>query len=54
MNLAPEIMNEVFEIVEGPCVLRNELKLKLRKIYSVRYGTEVAFFIDAGVWKFTL
>ena len=47
-------MNEVFEIVEGPCVLRNELKLKLRKIYSVRYDTEVAFFIDAGVWKFTL
>ena len=54
MNLAPEIMNEVFENVEGPCVLRNELKLKSRKIYSVRYGTEVASFIGAGVWKFTL
>ena len=26
MNLAPEIMKELFEIVEGPYPLRNELK----------------------------
>ena len=32
MNVAPEIMKEVFEIVEGPYVLRNELQLKSRKI----------------------
>ena len=38
MNLAPEIMKEVFEIVEGPYTLRNKLKVKSRKIHSIRYG----------------
>ena len=33
MNLDPDIMKEVFEIVEGPYALRNEIKLKLRKIH---------------------
>ena len=33
MNLSPEIMKEVFEIVEGPHALRNDLKLKSRKIH---------------------
>ena len=32
MNLATEIMKEVFEVVEGPYAPRNELKPKLRKI----------------------
>ena len=45
MNLAPNIMNEVFEIVECPYALRNEIKLKSRKIHSIRYGTETAFFV---------
>ena len=31
MNLTPEIMKEVFEIVEGLYVLRNELKTKIEK-----------------------
>ena len=38
MNLAPDIMKEVFEMVECPYHLRNELKLKSRKIHFVRYG----------------
>ena len=42
MNLGPEIMKEVLEIVECPYALRNELKLKSRKIHSVRYGIETA------------
>ena len=33
-------MKEVLEIVECPYALRNELKLKSRKIHSVRYGIE--------------
>ena len=37
-------MKEVFEIVEGSHALRNELKLKLRKIHSVRYGIETSIF----------
>ena len=42
MNLAPEIMKEVFEIIEGLYAIRNEIKLKSRKIHSVRYGIETA------------
>ena len=51
MNLGPEIMKQVFEIVEGSDALRNELKLKSRKIHSVRYGIETASFIVARVWS---
>ena len=51
MNLGPEIMKEVLEIVEGPHALRNELKLKSRKIHSVRYGIETASFVGARVWN---
>ena len=38
MNLAPEIIREVFEIVERPYAFRNELILKSRKVHSVWYG----------------
>ena len=38
MNLAPEIIREVFEIVERPYAFRNELKPKSRKFHSVWYG----------------
>ena len=51
MNLASEIMKEIFEIVESPCTLRNELKLKSRKIYSVTYGIETVSFLGARVWN---
>ena len=44
MNLTPEIMKEVFEVV-----LTNELKLKSKKIHSVRYGIETASFVGARV-----
>ena len=49
MNLAPEIMKEVIEIVGDPYTFRNELKRKSRKIRSVRYGIETASFIGARV-----
>ena len=42
-------MKEVFQIVEGHQALRNELKLKLRKIHSVRYGIEAVSFVGARV-----
>ena len=51
MNLAPEIMKEVFDIVEGPYALRNELKIKLRKTHCVRYGIYTASFVGARAWK---
>ena len=51
MNLGPQIMKEVFEIVESPHALRNDLKLKSRKINSVRYGFETASFVRARFWS---
>ena len=44
-------MKEAFETVEDPDALRNELKLKSRKIHSVRYGIETASFVGATVWN---
>ena len=44
-------MKDIFEIVEGPYALRNELKLKLRKVHSVKYGIETASFVGARVWN---
>ena len=44
-------MKEVFEIAVGPYTLRNELKLKSRKIHSVRYGIETASFVGARIWN---
>ena len=44
-------MKEVFQIVEGHQALRNELKLKLRKINSARYGIETVSFVGARVWN---
>ena len=49
MNLAPEIMKEVFEIVEGPYALINKLKLKSRKIHTTSYRIETAYFVGARV-----
>ena len=44
-------MKEVFEIVEGPHAIRNELKLKSRKINSVRYDIETASFVGTTIWN---
>ena len=51
MNLDSEIMKELFKIVEGAYALRNELKLKSRKIHSVTYGIETTSFVDTRVWN---
>ena len=51
MDLAPEIKKELFEIVHRPSALRKELKLKSRKIYSVRYGIKIASFVGIRVWN---
>ena len=44
-------MKEVFEIAECPYALTNELKLKSKKILSVRYDIEAASFVGARVWN---
>ena len=51
MKLAHKIMNEIFDIIESPYPLRNELRFKSRKIRTVRYGTEAAAFIGSRIWS---
>ena len=51
MKLAPEIMNEVFDIIESPYPLRNELRFKSRNIRTVRYGIETADFVGSTIWS---
>ena len=55
MNLASELMREILEIVEDPIedlfVLRNELKLKSRRIHSISYGIGTASFVGARIWN---
>ena len=47
MKLATEIMNEVFDIIECPYPLRNELRFKLRNICAEKYGIETAAFVGS-------
>ena len=47
MKLAPEIMNEVFDILECSYPLKNELRFKSRNIRTLRYETETAAFVDS-------
>ena len=51
MKLAPKIMNEVFDIIESPYPLRNELRFKSRNIRTVRYGIETAAFVGS-IWSY--
>ena len=46
MNLAPEVMDEVFDI-ESLCPLQNELRFKSRNIRTIRYGTETAALVGS-------
>ena len=54
MKLAPEIMNEVFDIIESPYPLRNELKFKSRNIRTVRDGTETTAFVGSRILSYLL
>ena len=52
IKLAPEIMNEVFDIIESPYPLRNELRFKSRNIRTLWYGIETAAFVGSKVWSY--
>ena len=49
-GIAPEIMSEVFSIVDNPYNLRNNVKFKSKNIHTVRYGTETLSFIGPKIW----
>ena len=51
MNLAPEVMDEVFDI-ESLCPLQNELRFKSRNIRTIRYGTETAALVGSRKWNY--
>ena len=48
MKLSPEIMNEVFDIVESPYPLR----FKSRNLRTVKYVTETATFVGSKIWSY--
>ena len=52
MKLAPEIMNEVFDIIESPYPLINELRFKSRNVCTVRHGIETAAFVGSRIWSY--
>ena len=52
MKLAPEIMNEVFEIIESPYPLRIESRFKSQNICTVRYGIEATAFVGSRIWSY--
>ena len=51
LGLAPEIMKNIFPIIENPYDLRNETKFKSRNVHTVRYGIESAFFLETRIWS---
>ena len=52
MKHAPEIVNEVFDIIECPYPLRNELRCKSRNIRTVRYAIEADAFFGSRIWSY--
>ena len=52
MTLPPEIMNEVFDIIESPYPLINQLRFKSRNIGTVRYGIEAVVFVGSRIWSY--
>ena len=44
-------MKDVFEIVKLLCNFRNDLKIKPRKIHSVRQCIETVPLVDARAWN---
>ena len=51
LGIAPDIMGNVFPIIENPYDLRNEIKFKSRNISTVRYGIETASFVAPRIWS---
>ena len=45
VGIAPDMMKNVFPIIENTYDLRNETKFRSRNVNTVRYGIETAFFV---------
>ena len=51
LGLAPEIMKNIFPIIENPYDLRSETKFKSRNVHTVRHGIETASFVAPKIWS---
>ena len=51
VGIAPDIMKNVFPIIENPYDLRNETKFKSRNVNTVRYGIGTASFVAPRIWS---
>ena len=51
LGIAPDIMKNVFPIIENPYDLRNETKFKSRNVNTVRHGIETASFVAPRIWS---
>ena len=51
LGIAPDIMKNVFPIIENPYDLRNKTKFKSRNVSTVRYGIETAYFVAPRIWS---
>ena len=55
LGIAPEIMKNLFPIIENPHDLRNETKFKSRNANTAGYGIETASFvtlrIGSSIWR---
>lgn len=49
INIAPEVMKDIFRIVENPYTLRNETKFKSPILQTVKYGIETAFSVGSTI-----
>ena len=51
IGVAPEIMNEVFQIEERPYNFRNGVFIRRHNVRTVRYGTETVSFLAPKLWE---
>ena len=52
MKLAPEIINEFFNIIECPYPLRDKLRFKSRNIHVLMQRIEKVAFVGWRVWSY--
>ena len=51
LSIAPEIMKNVFPMIENPYNLKNETKFKSRNVQTVPYGIEATSFVAPRIWS---
>ena len=51
LGIAPQIMKNVFPLIDNPYNLRNETKFKSRNVHTVQYGIETASFVAPRIWS---